>query len=360
MDRKESSNVMQLIKFGAIRLRGNFCALFMGAFAMCMPLILAVGVPAILAMLFNELWIFTIGLLLFIIGVGPLQVGYIKFFNATIEGKQPKISMVYSQFKFNVKTLKYIYYAGLLFIMYVVGGVLWLVPAGFAISFYSMVLFFEERFEYARFSDAFRDCSRKMLGNRLAMFSYKLTFYFVYFLLFCVAGLGLGLIYTLSLESLAVAYISAICIMIIFIFLYTLITVYFHSCNQIFFEDTLMYNERKTEQRRKELEEKKRKKELEAQMTAVHVSAKVENEPKDLGKAEEVKCDENTVENKEASGSKGKAVVSKSEVSVTPKAKSISTSKSTKTKTAKKSTTVTKNATTKKTSTTKKSAKTTK
>ncbi len=292
MDRKESSNVMQLIKFGAIRLRGNFSALFMGAFAMCMPLILVLGVPAILAMLLNEFWIFTIGVLLFIIAVGPLQVGYIKFFNATIDGKQPKISMVYSQFRFNVKTLKYIYYAGLLFIMYIVGGILWLVPAGFAISFFSMVLFFEERFEYARFSEAFNDCSREMIGNRLAMFSYKLTFYFVYFLLLCVAGLGLGLVYTLSLESMLLAYISALCIMIIFIFLYTLITVYFHSCNQIFFEDTLMYNERKAEEKRKERAERQRKKELEAQMTSVHVNSKEADTIKEVVEEEKISAKE--------------------------------------------------------------------
>lgn len=355
MDRKESLNGLQLIKFGAVRLRGNFCTLFMGAFAMCMPLILVLGITAVLAMLLNNFWIFTIGIMLFILAVGPLQVGYIKFYNATMEGKQPKISMVYSQFRFNVKTLKYIYFVGLLFIMYIVGGVLWLVPAGFAISFYSMVLFFEEKFEYTRFSEAFNDCSRKMIGNRLAMFSYKLIFYFVYFLLFCIGGLGLCLIYTLSIDSMIMAYITTICIMILFIFLYTMVTVYFHSCNQVFFEDTLMYHERKNEERKREREEKKRKKELEAQMTAVHVSAKVEDELKDLEKVEEVKPDEKVVEAKEVVGSKNEAVVSKSEVSVTPKTKSGSA-----TKTTKKSTKATKSTTTKKASTTKKSAKTTK
>lgn len=346
MDRKESLNGLQLIKFGAVRLRGNFCTLFMGAFAMCMPLILVLGITAVLAMLLNNFWIFTIGIMLFILAVGPLQVGYIKFYNATMEGKQPKISMVYSQFRFNVKTLKYIYFAGLLFIMYIVGGVLWLVPAGFAISFYSMVLFFEEKFEYTRFSEAFNDCSRKMIGNRLAMFSYKLIFYFVYFLLFCVGGLGLCLIYTLSIDSMVMAYITTICIMILFIFLYTMVTVYFHSCNQVFFEDTLMYHERKNEERRREREEKKRKKELEAQMTAVHVSAKEETKTAEAEKVEEVA----SAKELEKTNAHKEAPVVEAEASVTPKTKSGSA-----TKTTKKSTT-----TTKKTSTTKKSTKTTK
>lgn len=356
MDRKESLNGLQLIKFGAVRLRGNFCTLFMGAFAMCMPLILVLGITAVLAMLLNEFWIFTIGIVLFVLTVGPLQVGYIKFYNATIEGKQPRISMIYSQFRFNVKTLKYIYFAGLLFIMYVVGGVLWLVPAGFAISFFSMVLFFEEKFEYARFSEAFNDCSRKMIGNRLAMFSYKLIFYFVYFLLFCIGGLGLCLIYTLSLDSMVIAYIATICIMILFIFLYTMITVYFHSCNQIFFEDTLMYHERKAEERRKEREEKKRKKEMEAQMTAVHVNAKAEDKsPKEVEKTDEVNPAEKITKTDNTKNLKEESVVVGTKVTVTPKAKSSSSAKSTKSKPTQKSTTTSKTA---KSKTTKNSTKT--
>lgn len=259
MDRKESANGLQLIKFGSIRLRGHFSTLFMGTFAMCTPLILVLGVPMLLAMLLGNMWIFTGGVLAFVLLVGPLQIGYIKFFNATIAGEQPRIRMIYSQFKFNVNTLKYIYFVGILFILYVLGFCLWIVPAGFAISFYSMVLFFQEKFEYKRFSSAFKDCARKMLGNRLALFSYKLIFYFVYFLLFCIAGLGLCLIYKLSLESILIAYIVTLCIMIIFIFLYTMITLYFHSCNQIFFEDTLMYHERKATKLREEKEAKERK-----------------------------------------------------------------------------------------------------
>ena len=91
-------------------------------------------------------------------------------------------------------------------------------------------------------------------------FLYKLIFYFVYFLLVCMAGVSLCLIYTLSLESVLIAYIVTICVMIIFIFLYTMITVYYHSCNQIFFEDTLMFHERKAEEKRLEQEKKARKK----------------------------------------------------------------------------------------------------
>lgn len=277
MDRKESANGLQLIKFGAIRLRGNFSTLFMGAFAMCTPLILALGLPAILAILLGKAWIFSIGIVLFVILAGPLQVGYIKFFNATLDGKQPKVSMVYSQFRFSVNTLKYIYFVGLLFIMYVFGFALWIIPAGFAISYYSMVLFFQEKFEYKRFSEAFNDCSRKMIRNRLAMFSYKLIFYFVYLMLFCVAGLGLGLIYVLSLESLIFTYICTICLMIIFIFMYTMVTVYFHSCNQIFFEDTLMYHERKAEEKRAKAKKKKTQ-EMQAKMSEVHLGDKGDGE----------------------------------------------------------------------------------
>lgn len=260
MDRKESANGLQLIKFGAIKLRGHFSSLFMGTFAMCTPLILVLAIPMLLALLLENVWVFTIGVLLFILLAGPIQIGYIKFFNGTINGEQPRIRSIFSHFKFSVNTLKYIYFVGILFILYVLGFVLWIVPAGFAIAFFSMVLFFQEKFEYTRFSSAFKDCSRKMLGNRLAMFAYKLIFYFVYFLLLCMAGVSLCLIYTLSLESILVAYIVTVCLMIIFVFLFTMITLYYHSCNQIFFEDVLMFHERKEEEKRQEQEAKAKKK----------------------------------------------------------------------------------------------------
>lgn len=245
MERKESRNGLELVKYGAIRLKGNFSALFMGAFAMVTPLVLMILIPFIVSMITELSWIVSIGIALFALFVGPLQLGYIKYFNDVIDGKQPSVFRVYSQIRFNVATLRTVYISILLLIMYIIGGVLWIVPAGFAISFYSMSLFFFERFGHARLTKAMHECATHMVGNRLAMFSYKLIFYLVYFMLFMVAALCLALVYILALDSLLVSWIVAVCSTIIFIFLYTMVTVYFHSCNQIFFEDTLMYAERK-------------------------------------------------------------------------------------------------------------------
>lgn len=245
MERKEAANGLQLIRIASIKLRGNFIALFMGTLAMTTPLILILYMSALLAVLFNIAWFLPIGVALFAILVGPLQVGYIKYFNGVLDGKQPRISVVYSQLRFSVFTLRTIYIAAILMIIYIVGGILWMVPAGFAISFYSMTLFFLEKFEYNRLSDAMNECSRKMIGNRLAMFSYKLIFYLVYMMLFILAGLFIALVYTLSIENLLISWLVAVCSAIVFIFLYTLVTVYFHSSNQIFFEDVLTRDEKK-------------------------------------------------------------------------------------------------------------------
>ena len=159
MERKESAHGLQLIHYGAIALKGRFSQLFMGTFAMVTPLALMVLIPAILAMLLGYGFIFSIGVVLFAIFVGPMQVGYIKFFNMTLNGEQPKISVIYSQLKFNVKTLRCIYIALLLFLMYILGGILWLVPAGFAISFFSMVLFFLEKYDYGKIVENY--CTEK-------------------------------------------------------------------------------------------------------------------------------------------------------------------------------------------------------
>lgn len=254
MDRKESANGLQLVKFGALRLKGKFSALFMGAFAMVTPLVLVVLVPLIMAILFEKLWILSIGIILFAVFVGPLQIGYIKYFNDTINGEQPKITRVYSQLKFSVQTLRIVYTSMLLLLMYIVGGILWIITAGFAVAFFSMTLFFVEKYKYTRLSQGLKECAKHMIGNRLALFSYKLIFYFVYLLLFLIAGLCMALVYTLAIDSLIISWIIALCSTIVFIFLYTMVTVYFHSCNQIFFEDTLMYNERKAEAKRLEKE----------------------------------------------------------------------------------------------------------
>ncbi|MGN0961536.1 MAG: hypothetical protein ACI4PF_04990 [Christensenellales bacterium] len=245
MERKEANNGLQLIKIAGIKLKGNFSALFMGTLAMTTPLILILYMTALMSLLFAISWIIPIGIILFAILIGPLQVGYIKYFNAVLDGKQPRLRMVYSQLRFNIFTLRTIYISTLLLLMYIVGGVLWIVPAGFAVSAYSMTLFFLEKFEYPRLSLAMNECSRKMIGNRLAMFSYKLIFYFVYFLLFMVGLLFVALVYTLSTENLIISWIVAVCSAIVFIFLYTFVTVYYHSSNQIFFEDVLSKDEKK-------------------------------------------------------------------------------------------------------------------
>lgn len=245
MDRKESRNGLELIKYASIRLKGNFSALFLGALAMVTPLTLVFLVPFIISILTETSWIMSIGIVIFAIFVGPLQMGYIKYFNETIDGKQPKISRVYSQIRFSIFTLRTIYIAMILIILYIIGGILWIVPAGFAISFYSMTLFFLEKYNYERLSGAMNDCAKQMIGNRLAMFSYKLIFYLIYFFVFVVGALCLALVFLLAMDSLIVSWIVAVCSTIVFIFMYTMITVYYHSCNQIFFEDVLKYQERK-------------------------------------------------------------------------------------------------------------------
>lgn len=245
MERKECANGLELIKVAAIKLRGHFSAAYVGALAMTTPLILFLFMSCVLAILFNVGWIISIGVILFIIFVGPLQMGYIKYYNNVIDGKNPKINEVYSYFRFSAITLRSIYIAGLLLLMYLIGGVLWLLPAGFAVSFFSMSLFFLQKFEYPRLSGTMKECARKMIGNRLAMFSYKLIFYIMFGMLFAVAGLSMALIYTLVMENLLVAYIVSMCCAIVFIFLYTMVTVYFHSSNQIFFEDVLSRDEKK-------------------------------------------------------------------------------------------------------------------
>ena len=249
MERKECSHGLELIKVAAIKLKGNFSALFIGALAMTTPLILCLYLGILMSILFNTGWIFTVGLVLFVIFAAPLQMGYIKYFNNVLDGKQPRINEVYSYVRFSFLTLRSIYICGILIVMYIIGGVLWMVPAGFAISAFSMVMFFLQKFEYPKLRTAMGECAKKMIGNRLAMFSYKLVFYLVYAMLFVVAGLCMALVYSLLADSFIISWIVAVCSAIVFIFLYTMVTVYFHSSNQIFFEDVLSRDEKKRQRK---------------------------------------------------------------------------------------------------------------
>jgi hypothetical protein len=162
--------------------------------------------------------------------------------------------------------------------MYIFGGILWIVPAGFAIAFFSMILFFYEKNEYPRLSQAFKETARHMIGNRLALFAYKLVFYLVYFLLFMVAGLFMILVYMLLSESMIISWLIEVCSIIIFVFMYSMITVYYHSCNLTFFEDVLSYEDRRQQKKQedKKRREEKKQKEMEVKTEQIKQETKVE------------------------------------------------------------------------------------
>ena len=329
MERKECANGLQLIRVACIKLKGHFSALFMGALAMTTPLILDMFLGILCSIFLGNWWCFTVALMLFVVFVAPLQMGYIKYFNDVLDGKQPKISEVFSYIRFSFMTLRAIYISGILMVMYILGGVLWLVPAGFAISAFSMVLFFLQKYEYPKLRTAMWDCATKMMGNRLAMFAYKLIFYIVYFMLFAIAGLCLALIYNLFLESFVVSWIVAMCSAIVFIFMYTFVTVYFHSSNQIFFEDVLSRDEKKRARKVK--------------TTANNTDQVGNNTP--VEKTEEDKKEPASVEN-----NKEEKVVEKTEDEPKATNKKPASAKTTTTKTAKKTTAKKSTSTTKKTS----------
>ena len=288
MSRQESKNGLHLIKYANILLKGRFSALFMGTFAMVTPLALVVIIPMIFALLFQNIWLFTIGIILFSLLVGPMQLGYIKYFNDVVSGNQPKLFTVYSELKFTGHAFRGMFIALILFGMYLVGGLIWLVPAGFAVSFFSMTLFFLEKYKYPRITVAMKECAKHMPGNRLAMFAYKLIFYLVYFMLFIVGGLFLALVHVVSIDNLLIAWIVCVCAVIIFIFMYSFITLYFHASNQIFFEDVLMYRERMLENER-QYKEKRAKQLEEDKVKALEEKAEIKEEKTEVKEIEKTK-----------------------------------------------------------------------
>ena len=104
-----------------------------------------------------------------------------------------------------------------------------------------MIFYVMEYYEITTFRKSFYTTAVLMLGNRILMFSYKLLFYLIYGVLITLGVICGFLVYSMMATNLALAIVFGVCGAIVFLFLYTLITVYYHACNETFFEDMIIH-----------------------------------------------------------------------------------------------------------------------
>ncbi len=233
-----SKNGMDLIKISAGKLKGKFGKAFVGTLVAFAPLlILAIAVP------------YYIGFALAVLLFGVMQTGYIRFMRALMNGENPSLKVIYSEIKTGwLET----FLGTVMIIMFLLGGVLFIVPGVVLYGFFGMSLFVAEKERCASLSVALKSTKDKMNKNIVSMFSYKLFFWVFYIIL--IAGVLLGYLGVLALAetNLVLAILVGVVGVLVLIVLYSILNAYYHAANETFFQEVLYYEE-KTKQSRKKV-----------------------------------------------------------------------------------------------------------
>ena len=224
-----SKNGMDLIKISAGKLKGKFGKAFVGTLVAFAPLlILTIAVP------------YYIGLALSVLLFGVVQTGYIRFMRSLMNGENPSLKVLYSEFKTGwLET----FLGTAMIIMFLLGGILFIVPGIVLYGFFGMSLFVAEKEKCSDFSAALKSTKEKMNKNIVSMYAYKLFFWILYLVL--IAGVLLGYIGVVALakSNLILAILVAVVGVLVLIILYSILNAYYHAANETFFQEVLYYND---------------------------------------------------------------------------------------------------------------------
>ena len=224
---KTSKNSFDLVRISGQKLQGKFGKAFLGTLIMVAPLVLLACIP-------YAGWAIS----LFIWGV--LDTGYIRFMRELLRGNNPSLSLIFSEVKTGWLEL---FLGSCLVSMFLLGTVIAIIPGIILVGYYSMGLFVAEHYKFHTIGEAFKTTAQKMEGNKTTMFSYKVLFYFTY-LLIIIAFVLLGYyVWVLYAVNPVISVLLGVLAVLVFILIWAFVTVYYHSANQTFFEEVLVYEE---------------------------------------------------------------------------------------------------------------------
>ncbi len=230
-----SKNGLDLIKSACSQVKGKFVKAFLGTLVAYAPLIAFCFIP-------YAGWALSV----FLFGV--INTGYIRFMRGVLKGENPSLLVIFSE----VKTGWLETFLGtVLALMFILGTVLLIVPGVMLICFYSMSLFMAEKYQAKTIGEAMYLSQTKMEGNITSLLSYKSIFWFGYILLLLVAAFGGWGIVALYASSPVLAVLLGIIATLVFMILFSVVTVYYHSCNEFFFQEILVLDEQKQVKRAK-------------------------------------------------------------------------------------------------------------
>ena len=221
-----SKNSMDFIKVAGEKVKGKFGKAFLGTLMMVAPLMLCV---------------FTVyALPLAILFFGVFETGYIRFMRALINGENPSYKLIFSEFK--APWLE-IFLGTIMICMFALGTVLAIIPGAILIAYYSMSLFVAEKEGIKDAGVALKETSKKMNGNIAGMFAYK-TLFWVFYIITFFLGLIVALFATkLWADHLVIALLVLLADYLVITVLWSIITVFYHTANELFFAEVLTYEE---------------------------------------------------------------------------------------------------------------------
>lgn len=221
-----SKNSMDFIKVAGEKVKGKFGKAFLGTLMMVAPLMLCV---------------FTVyALPLAILFFGVFETGYIRFMRALINGENPSYKLIFSEFK--APWLE-IFLGTIMICMFALGTVLAIIPGAILIAYYSMSLFVAEKGGIKDAGVALKETSKKMNGNIAGMFAYK-TLFWVFYIITFFLGLIVALFATkLWADHLVIALLVLLADYLVIAVLWSIITVFYHTANELFFAEVLTYEE---------------------------------------------------------------------------------------------------------------------
>lgn len=283
-----SKNSIELISMSSKKLKGKYGKGFLATLVFLLP---------IMACMFS-FYAIPVAVLFW----GVLQTGYIRYMRDLIDDKNPSIKMIFSEFS---NPFLEIFLGVILLCMFVLGGVLLIVPGVILVALYSMSLFFAERNKSTLPWEAMKQCRKGMKDNYTNMLSFKVLYWLVYVIILVLSATGVAITFKLWADYKALA---IVCFLIDFIFttcVWAVVTTYYQVSCELFFRELLVYGERRVERNKED--------------KTIEIIAEVEEEVPMENKTEEVKQVKKPATTKKTEGTAKKSTSTAKKTTTTKK-----------------------------------------
>lgn len=228
-----SKNGFDLIGDTFVKLKGKLGRAFLATLIMIAPLMLCC---------------FTVyGIAAAVIIFAVFQVGYIRYMRDLIDGKNPSFCLIFSEFS---EPWLEIFLGLILVSLYSVGYVLFIIPGIMMVGIFGMSIFFAEYKKSKTPFDALKSSFKHMRGNHSNMFGYKVFYWIIYLVVISLSAVGVLFVIKLWSDYKLWSILLALGLYIVSTLVWSLITVYYHVSNELFFRELLLYFDYKESKKR--------------------------------------------------------------------------------------------------------------